>query len=239
MFRNAQRTCTVSAVILLALATATATAQPLTGSGNHLPLVQSWPPPAVPADLALYDPNNLTAGFSGTWGPPATAPVLAPWVGTYQTVGPIPAGINNPTGTTLYRDFTGLAAGFLPTGTYTYFGDLDAGSATTEQFTLHAWDPSGSLITTPWLSVPVYSNATDPNQLPGWSYSSGTYIFDGSTVPGNPSVAFLLETLVDIGQIEVIRSSEWASFGLWAPIPEPGTLCLLGLGAFTLARRRR
>lgn len=225
----------------LALSASAALAVPLTGSGAHLPIVS----PIVPANQGRTT-APIAGGFSGTW----TAPAAAAWVGTFTALGPIPAGLANPIGTTRY-DFTSLPLGALSAGTYFRFGDLDGGSSTTETFTLRAFDASNSLITAPWLDGPVYTGGigTGPGSslvtgnMPGWSWTAGTgsYFFDGSTITtANPSVSFYLESNMDIAYLQLTRTSAFANFSLGAPlVPAPGSAALLAAAGIAGARRRR
>jgi hypothetical protein len=168
--------------------------------------------------------------------------VFPGWTGTFLAFGPIPSSNLNPPGLTRYNDFTGLGATCLPSGTYFVISDVDGGSFTAESLTLTAWDTSGNPITQPWLSVPQWVwgglGVSDPNAMPGWSFTSGVYYFTGATVdPGyNPNVALAFESLLDIGRFTVDRPNEWCNFGLRAPIPEPTSLALLLLGGLAMFR---
>lgn len=95
-----------------------ASANPLIGSGNHLPLPVA---PGVIDErlLATYAPGGSPDDFTGSW--PST--VLAPWQGTFVAQGPNPAVPQGSIGATWF-DFTGLNAGFLPAGTAINLGDL-------------------------------------------------------------------------------------------------------------------
>jgi len=212
----------------------------LTGSGSHLPIPS---PNVVPAN----QPRSVATtsnGFTGTW----TAPALPAWVGTFNALGPIPAGTSNPTGFTEY-DFTSLPNSELPAGTFFRFGDVDTGSATVETFTLKAFGGGGGLIATPWLDGPIAVSGTGTGSggsvqaadVPGWSWtaSTGEYFIDGSTVGGNPNAAVWLTSNTDMSFLSVERTSGFSSFSLAAPVPAPSVFSLLALGVPAMTRRRR
>lgn len=218
-------------------------AQPLTGSGANLPIPapNDPPPPQQPRTATLGGP-----GWTGSW----IAPAAPAWVGSFTAIGPIPSGTTNPTGTTRY-DFSTLPTGELPVGTFFRFGDVDGGSTTTEVFTLQAFDTGGTLITTPWLDVPIAVTGTGtggggailPGNTPGWSWTAGTgtYVIDGATVTGgNPSLTVFLESNTSIASMRLTRGSGFASFSLAAPlIPAPGGLAVVAAGGLLASRRRR
>lgn len=226
------------AVLVCAMA-APAFATPLTGMGANLPIPSINPgePPREPAVL-----TSVTGGFTGTWSSPA----LPDWIGTFSADGPIPSSNSNPAGITRY-DFTTLPTGVLPDDTIFFFGDVDGGSTTTELFILNAFDATGALITTPWLDEPIGVSGVGssggtvfPTNMPGWEWDAGLgeYTIDGTTVSGNPSVAVWIESNTDIAFLTVNRPSNFANFGLSAPVPEPATLALVAMGAAAVLRRR-
>lgn len=189
----------------------------------------SLPQPQPPLQIRTPLGNFTTGPWTGTWTPPA----LAAWVGTFNATGPLPSGTSNPAGTTTY-DFTALPNGNLPHGTFFRFGDLDFGSATNERFELRAFFNSSVPITAAWLGGPVgVSTGALAAQMPEYSFDnlSGVYTFDGTNVPGNPNIGFVLDNNTPITQLEVIRFSSFASFSLAAPIPEPSSFFLLWCGA--------
>ena len=232
-----------AAAILGTLAiAATAFAAPLTGFGPNLPI--PTPNPGAPLrEAPVYDNIVVGSSFDGTW----SAPALAPWHGTFYGTGPIPSGLGNPAGSTRYN-FTTLNGGILPIGTYFAFGDVDGGSTQNETFVMQAFDATGGLITTPWLDEPFGVSGVGtgsgstilPGNLPGWDWDNAgsSYLIDGSTVTGgNPSVTAWLENNTAIGFLNIERTSQFANFGIAAPIPEPGAALLLLLMA-PLALRR-
>ncbi len=229
-------------VLFTALAITPAVSAQLVGSGAHLPLPSPIQVPQPGVAPTLGNINHPTS-FEGTW----SAPVQTGWQGTFTASGPVPNNTN--LGTTRY-DFSTLNAGHLPAGTFFNFGDVDLGSGQNETFTLQAFDSSGGIITTPWLSLPAYTwgfgrNAGDPDLLdmPGWSWtaSTGTYFIDGTTVTGfNPSITVTMLSLFDISELAVVKSSIPNGFSITAPIvPAPGALAVLGLAGLATGRRRR
>ena len=225
---------TTMSVSFFALVAASASAQALTGSGSHLPIPS--PNPGAPASQSRSVTVN-SGGFTGSW----SAPALSPWIGTFSAIGPVPGTTTSGPGATLY-DFTSMPTGALPTGTYFRFGDVDQGSTLPETFVLQAFDSSG-IVTTPWLDVPlgVTGNGIAANAMPAWNFDSvsGAYTFDGTSVLGNPNIAFYLSNNVALTGLEVQRSTSFSTFSLYAPIPTPGSLALLGLGGLAAVRRRR
>ncbi|MFB3429785.1 MAG: PEP-CTERM sorting domain-containing protein [Phycisphaerales bacterium] len=225
---------TTISISVLALVTASASAQPLTGSGSHLPIPN--PNPGAPANQVRSVTLN-SGGFTGTW----TAPALSPWIGTFSAIGPVPGTSSSSPGATLY-DFSTMPAGTLPTGTYFRFGDVDNGASLTETFVLQAFDSSG-VVTAPWLDVPLGATGggLSPTAMPAWNFDAvtGAYTFDGTSVVGNPNVAFYLSNNIALTGLEVQRSTTFSTFSLHAPIPTPGSLALVGLGGIAAVRRRR
>jgi len=230
----------ISTGAILALAVGTtslASAQALTGSGSHLPTGPGgYPDPNV---VGLSYTDNLNSTFTGVW----TATPEPNWVGSVTRTGPNTGG-SGPNGTSTF-DFSGLANGVLPATSPFFFSDLDAGSGL-EQITFQAYDASHDLITAAWLDSTLgQAGVSSPSDMPGWNWDTGTstYTFDGSTVPGNPSVGFYLQNNLDIGSLVVVRDTSFANFAIGAPVPtpEPATLALLGGGvsALTLFRRRK
>ena len=219
----------------LALAAgSTASASPLTGSGPHLPLPA--PNPGAPLNQAR-SVATVPGGFTGTW----TAPALTPWVGSFSAIGPVPGTTSSAAGATLY-DFTSMPTGALPIGTYFRFGDIDQGAGVTETFVLQAFDSSG-IVTSAWLDAPIGVTGTGvgPTTTASWNFdpSTGAYTFDGTTVLGNPNVAFYLTNNVALTGLELQRSTTFSTFSLHAPLPAPGPAALLGAGALVASRRRR
>ena len=227
----------VLALTFWAAATNPAQASLLIGTGTHLilpPVVSPFP--GVGVTFTENSPTYTT--FTQTWG--ATA--LTAWQGTFTGTGPIPGGAR-PAGTSLY-DFSGLNATYLPVGTTFILSDLD----NSEHFTIRAWDTSNNLITTGWLSEAFEvtgagsgaGGAPALNDMPGWDLTGGLYTFRGTTIPGNPSIAFGMENLANVSSIEVNRDIASFSFGLLAPVPEPTMALFAGsFGALFFFRRNR
>lgn len=199
-------------------------------------------PPAV--GPAYVDNGNGTT--TGTWSSPAGAD----WLGSFTVTGPLPTS-GGAVGTATY-DFSTLANGYLPIGSYFQFGDLDYGSAQDESYTLTAYDTAGNIITSPWLEETIGEdgigngpgNAILPTDMPSyeWQATNFSYYFNGDSVPGNPTVSVAVANNMQIGKLVVSRDSFYNAFGIAAPVPEPSSVALLSCGfctLFFLVRRRR
>jgi hypothetical protein len=220
---------------------------PLTGSGT-LPFPGATGDP--PRD-SYQSAGPINGPYTGTWpGAGPNSPAQPAWWGTFPVTGQMPhtppAG-PSVTGNAHY-DFTaagGYIQGALPIGTYFHFGDLDNGSGGGETFRLTAFDPSGNPITTPWLETPFASSAAAvASDMPNYNFAGGIYDFDGSFVPGNPTISVFLKNNTLIGSMNVTRTSTQTSFILAAPpqqVPEPGSfvLMLFGVVAYLGGGRRR
>ncbi|GFZ94637.1 hypothetical protein [Okeania sp. KiyG1] len=218
-------------------------AQPAFGSSTC-----SFPNPLPPAlgsnTIIPFPVPNLSVPCSEA--PIYTSPVNSSWTGTWVGTGAdLPwrnVGTFNVTGSGTGSGFVGtttfdFVTNPLPVGTYFNFGDVDNGSATgQEQFILQAFDSSGNLITTNWLSEAFSVRGTSsPTDLPSSGFSSGIYTIDGMNVPGNPLVGFTLASLEEIGTLVIQKNQSNNGFGLRAPTPTenptdvPETTSLLGL----------
>ncbi len=210
----------------------------LSGSGLHLPEGAGTYP--VPGVTGLSYVDNLNGTFTGNW----TATPQPNWVGSVTLTGPLVAG-SGPNGTSTF-DFSGLTYGVLPGNSYFFFSDLDNGSGP-EHFTLQAFDATHTAISSPWLTTPIgQAGVGSPADMPGWDWNSTTsnaYTFDGGTVPGNPTVGFVMESSLAMDSLVVVRDSSFANFAIGAPepVPEPTTLALFagGLGLLLKLRRRK
>ena len=77
-------------LVLILLSGAQAVAQPLQGTGTHLPI-----PSANPGrpDLIFPSITMTTNGFEGTW----SAPAAPAWIGTFVATGSLPSSANSGT----------------------------------------------------------------------------------------------------------------------------------------------
>ncbi|MBI82073.1 MAG: hypothetical protein CMJ81_02665 [Planctomycetaceae bacterium] len=235
--------CSATILFVLLFAAIPVGATPLTGSGLHLPIPTINPAwqPGVSATVV-----DTGGAFTGTW----TAPVQADWVGTFNATGTVPSSTTS--GIANYN-FTSLPLGYLPSGTFFIFGDLDHGSSLAETAQLTAYDGSGNLLTTPWLDETYalrgpgtgLAGAITSGDMPGWSWndvtSPATYVFDGSTITsGNPNVAFALVSNQPIHGMELDKLTTHFGFTLAAPsVPEPSSVVIACLGLLTVIPLRR
>lgn len=258
----------VAAVACVLSAGGSVSAGLLTGTGNHLPLPPS--PGVMPSYEAPTFGVLTPTRFAAAWTSPPVAPA---WAGVFSGFGPYPS---SPAGaSTSTFDFTGAfvgptvggvgigGRGILPANTLFLFSDVDSGGRAdgsmaglnVERFVLQAFDPTGALITTEWLTEPVATwglrGSTDPNAMPGWAWDNllSTYTIDGTTVTNsNPQFTFALLSVVPIGSLEVQKSFTDFGFGLGAPraatpVPEPASLLTATitfglLGCYCLRRHR-
>lgn len=238
--------------LLLTLCIGEASASPLTGAGLHLPI----PTPnigdntrAAPGTLfpqIVQDPS--VPSLTGSWSSPAKPD----WVGTWSATG-LPTN-NISSGITVF-DFTAMPLGALPVGTFVRFGDVDSGAGVPEYFELQAYaDAQGTQPLMAWLDGPVgvrTSGGTGPGQsvqasdMPRWEYNTTShhYTIDGSSVPGNPNVAFVLQTNQPIVRLDVAKATSPYQLDLLAPtVPEPSTgalaAALVAVGLARFQRRR-
>ena len=190
---------------------------PLTGTGKHLPLAP------IGKALAAVNPSYVetTTSFTATW----SATAAAAWRGTYTAEGCRPVGVVYPAGVANY-DFSGLANGVLPAGTYFTVYSIDSG----DHLTLMAYDSKHMVISSPWLNSNPLSQWGEGSgsgfpglpilaDMPGWAWSesTGTYSLDGSTDAAPSDLTIALSSRQDIGYLEVTRDSTGFSFNLLAP----------------------
>ncbi len=185
--------------------------------------------------------NNTGGAFTGAW----PSNVAAGWQGSFSGNGTYP--VKEP-GTNTF-DFSGLGGANhdLPAGSLIFLGDLDAGSGGGESFSFTALDSSGNAITgVSWLNSPFYVSGADSSQFTlgsmpeySWNSATGTYKFDGDNVAGNPTIGVWLTTNTAISGLSVDSTTAFASYAVAAPVPEPGSLLLLGSGLLGLAGMAR
>ena len=189
---------------------------PLIGSGDHLPLAPMGNVLAAVNYKYVENPN----GFSGTW----SANAMRAWHGTFTATGLRPAGFYySPDACS--HDFSGLADGVLPIGTFFTIYQLNKNN----HLTIKAYDSSRRLIFTPWLirnpvcqwgsgSGPGFPGLPDLANMPGWDWNEtkGTYTFDGNNVKAS-SITVVLSSCEPIGFLEVTRGNNSVSFSLAAP----------------------
>jgi hypothetical protein len=171
---------------------------------------------------------SAAGAFSGSWA----APAPPAWRGTFSATGPIPA--SGASGTIRY-DFSGLAAGALPAGSFFSFGDVDGGSGSSEVFVLKAWGPGSAAtpLLSPWLAGPAAAwgsgrgagGGPGAQDLPKWAFdpATGAYTIDGSGVVGfNPTVSVAMLSLASIRTLEVEKRANNNGFGISAPVRRRG-----------------
>ena len=190
---------------------------PLTGSGQHLPLA----PIGHVLTAVNFTYAETPTGFTGTW----SANAMPAWQGTFTAEGLRPAGYYY-TADPCRHDFSGLATGVLPAGTYFTIYHLNRN----DHLTLRAFDSTHTLIASPWLnrkplsqwghgSGPGFPGLPVLENMPGWDWqdSTGTYSFDGNAVTESHSVTIALSSCEPLGFLEVTRDNNSVSFGLLAP----------------------
>ena len=193
---------------------------PLTGTGEHLPFAPTG------SRIVPVQPSYVqsASSFTGTW----LADVPTAWQGSFTGLGRFPAGNTGDHSTEF--DFSGLASGVLPAGTYLHIGDLD----TIEHLTLKAYDSQHHAISRPWLNrTPLeqhgsgtgvgFPGSLQPTDMPGWDWNDSTltYAFDGTTVVGNPNLCFTLSSCEPIAFLEVTREVTGFNVSVIAPAAAP------------------
>ena len=190
---------------------------PLTGSGQHLRLA---PIGHVLAAVSFTYAETPT-GFTGTW----SANAMPAWQGTFTAEGLRPAG-HYYSPDPCRHDFSRLASGVLPVGTYFTIYQLNRN----QHLTLRAFDSAHTLIASPWLnrkpssqwgsgSGPGFPGRPVLDDMPGWDWqaTTGTYSFNGDAVTESHSLTIALSSCEPIGFLEVTRGNNGVSFGLLAP----------------------
>jgi len=206
----------------------------LTGAGSHLPLPS--PNPGLPVRVA---PSTTGSGIAylGTWA----APAASAWIGTYGISGQYPSSVG--TGTSTFN-FSGLSTGVLPSGTYFLLGDVDGGSGSGERLYLTAFNGNVP-IQTPWLDRPIGAagkGVKNPLTMAAWEWNSLShpfaYTFNGNNVPDG-TITIALASNMAMTSLRVVKPERNYGFGLAAPVPEPGTFVLTGLGMLGICLLRR
>ncbi len=196
----------------LCLMSGSLSAEVLTGSGDHLPIPD--PNMSNPERVGPVYEGDAEA-FTGTWSSPANSD----WHGTFTGTGQHP-GTSGPGSASF--DFSGLVHGYLPVESIVSLGDLDAGSGSSESITLQAFDADLNPLSE-WLNEPFgVTESALPTDMPAWEWDASTYayIFDGSTVPGNPSIVVHMKNNQEIHFLEVTLASIGFGYAVNAP-PEP------------------
>ncbi len=225
---------TLASIVLVA-STTTVSAALLT-STTMTQLTKPASDPGISIKVNPLPITPTTGTFAETWN--GTNADTAWLGGQWEATGPN----NRPptqTGNTAY-DFTTLSAGSLPVSTFITMGDVDRGTGVGETFSFTAFSALNTPILIPWLDLLGTTAAID-SQLPRyqWNPLTGEYFFDGSNVPGNPSVAFRMLTTVSIAVLEVDKARTSYSFNIAAPeaavVPVPSAFWLFGSGLLGLA----
>ena len=218
-----------------------APAAALLGTGSHLTpsgtVITNFPAVGTPFV------DNGGGNFTGTW----SAPAQADWIGSFAISGADPRG--NAPGTSSYN-FSTLTTNALPAGSWFLLGDLDNGTGASETVLFTAYDASHTLITSPWLDSTLLAEKDNASpgspvaltDMPGWDWNAatGTYTFNGGTVPGNPAISLALGSNQPITYLDAtIPGSTSFVYHVEAPVPEPSSLALLSGSLIVLLVRRR
>lgn len=127
------------AVVAMRLTAHCAFAAPLTGSGTALALPMAPNTGALAPGIAPTVPypgnSSATNSFTGVF----SAPAHSNWLGSFQGSGQYPCCSNQSVSS---WDFSGLAPGHLPAGTFMRLGDVDQ----LENFKLTAFDANSAVI---------------------------------------------------------------------------------------------
>lgn len=233
-------TSTVLTGVSLCLFSLVLQAAPLTGASGTLAVPTST---GTEAQIPGVTATITNTGFpprsthTGTWAAPANGA----WHGTYTGNARVPI---SPSTSPVTLDFTSLNMGYLPMGTFVILGDLD----TLENLTLIGYGAGGALLTSHWLSEPVFLGGSNPSQfvsafMPTWTFNTltGQYAFVGEGATGNPNFSTVLQTTTNLSKIDITKNNN-LSFSLNAQAtPEPASYVITGLGlvAVGLARWRR
>ncbi len=138
----------------------------------------------------------------------------------------------------LEYDFTGLKNGYLPSGTLIYVRDIDGVGANTELLSIAATP----LVNTRAAAFEIYYNGSVTGET-HYDVTSNVLSVNNLGSADQPSQTVAWLTTKDITSFSVdasaLRNNGSFQFGFAAPVPEPSSTALLGLGALGLLARRK